>query len=146
MPSPIPSTMCWVNHEALFCYVLIKQLLIEFLFVHHPSHLPQFFFIQNAPLTEQQQAAIATLSHAVAERPFPAKLVSFILLLLTQIFKSGNIMTFNLIKCSFFFSQGNNFHVKITVSFCYSPMSISQGGRMVCPLTLRITLGKILEL
>lgn len=29
---------------------------------------------QNAPLTEQQQAAIATLSHAVAERPFPANL------------------------------------------------------------------------
>ncbi|KAL6010558.1 Golgi transport complex subunit 3 [Asimina triloba] len=29
---------------------------------------------QNAPLTEQQQAAIASLSHAVAERPFPEKL------------------------------------------------------------------------
>ncbi|KAG6705656.1 hypothetical protein I3842_07G190300 [Carya illinoinensis] len=26
---------------------------------------------QNAPLTDQQQAAILTLSHAVAERPFP---------------------------------------------------------------------------
>jgi len=30
---------------------------------------------QNAPLTEQQQAAIVALSHAVAERPFPANLV-----------------------------------------------------------------------
>ncbi|KMT03429.1 hypothetical protein BVRB_8g191140 [Beta vulgaris subsp. vulgaris] len=29
---------------------------------------------QNAPLTEQQQAAIVALSHAVAERPFPANL------------------------------------------------------------------------
>ncbi|KAG7027701.1 Conserved oligomeric Golgi complex subunit 3 [Cucurbita argyrosperma subsp. argyrosperma] len=29
---------------------------------------------QNAPLTEQQQAAIATLCHAVAERPLPADL------------------------------------------------------------------------
>lgn len=29
---------------------------------------------QNAPMTEQQQAAIVALSHAVAERPFPAKL------------------------------------------------------------------------
>ncbi|KAK9288072.1 hypothetical protein L1049_016518 [Liquidambar formosana] len=28
----------------------------------------------NAPLTEQQQAAIVTLSHAVAERPFPVNL------------------------------------------------------------------------
>jgi hypothetical protein len=31
--------------------------------------------LQNAPLTEQQKAAIAALSHAVAERPFPANLV-----------------------------------------------------------------------
>ncbi|XP_010537514.1 PREDICTED: conserved oligomeric Golgi complex subunit 3 isoform X2 [Tarenaya hassleriana] len=30
---------------------------------------------QNAPLTEHQQAAIASLSHAVAERPLPANLV-----------------------------------------------------------------------
>ncbi|XP_073158276.1 conserved oligomeric Golgi complex subunit 3 [Henckelia pumila] len=30
---------------------------------------------QNAPLTEQQQAAIVALSHAVAERPFPPNLV-----------------------------------------------------------------------
>ncbi|XP_074280825.1 conserved oligomeric Golgi complex subunit 3 isoform X2 [Silene latifolia] len=30
---------------------------------------------QNAPLTEQQQAAIIALSHAVAERPFPSNLV-----------------------------------------------------------------------
>ncbi|GAB2291595.1 Golgi transport complex subunit 3 [Dionaea muscipula] len=30
---------------------------------------------QNAPLTDQQQAAIAALSHAVAERPFPPNLV-----------------------------------------------------------------------
>ncbi|GLT74223.1 hypothetical protein SLA2020_460310 [Shorea laevis] len=29
---------------------------------------------QNAPLTEQQQAAVVALSHAVAERPFPVKL------------------------------------------------------------------------
>ncbi|KAG2584259.1 hypothetical protein PVAP13_6KG286200 [Panicum virgatum] len=29
---------------------------------------------QNAPLTEQQKAAIAALSHAVSERPFPANL------------------------------------------------------------------------
>ncbi|KAI3667095.1 hypothetical protein L6452_42140 [Arctium lappa] len=29
---------------------------------------------QNAPLTEQQQAAILALSHAVVERPFPSKL------------------------------------------------------------------------
>ncbi|EXC13608.1 Conserved oligomeric Golgi complex subunit 3 [Morus notabilis] len=29
---------------------------------------------QNAPLTEQQQAAIVTLSHAVADRPFPLNL------------------------------------------------------------------------
>lgn len=29
---------------------------------------------QNAPLTEQQQAAIQALSHAVAERPFPPNL------------------------------------------------------------------------
>ncbi|XP_071732125.1 conserved oligomeric Golgi complex subunit 3-like isoform X2 [Rutidosis leptorrhynchoides] len=29
---------------------------------------------QNAPLTEQQQAAIVALSHAVVERPFPSKL------------------------------------------------------------------------
>ncbi|KAI5320003.1 PREDICTED: conserved oligomeric Golgi complex [Prunus dulcis] len=29
---------------------------------------------QNTPLTEQQQAAIATLSHSVAERPFPPNL------------------------------------------------------------------------
>uniref|UniRef100_A0A803NUX5 Conserved oligomeric Golgi complex subunit 3 n=1 Tax=Cannabis sativa TaxID=3483 RepID=A0A803NUX5_CANSA len=29
---------------------------------------------QNAPLTEQQQAAIVTLSHAVADRPFPPNL------------------------------------------------------------------------
>jgi hypothetical protein len=29
---------------------------------------------QNAPLTEQQQAAIVALSHAVAERPFPPNL------------------------------------------------------------------------
>ncbi|CAH9118802.1 unnamed protein product [Cuscuta europaea] len=29
---------------------------------------------QNAPLTEQQQAAIQSLSHAVSERPFPANL------------------------------------------------------------------------
>nr|VDD02010.1 unnamed protein product [Brassica rapa] len=31
---------------------------------------------QSAPLTEEQQAAIVSLSHAVAERPFPANLVS----------------------------------------------------------------------
>lgn len=31
--------------------------------------------LQNAPLTEQQKAAIAALSHAVAERPFPPNLV-----------------------------------------------------------------------
>ncbi|CAN6845021.1 unnamed protein product [Brassica oleracea] len=30
---------------------------------------------QSAPLTEEQQAAIVSLSHAVAERPFPANLV-----------------------------------------------------------------------
>ncbi|EPS73936.1 hypothetical protein M569_00814, partial [Genlisea aurea] len=30
---------------------------------------------QNAPLTEEQKAAIAALSHAVAERPFPPNLV-----------------------------------------------------------------------
>ncbi|KAH9619484.1 hypothetical protein KSS87_019429 [Heliosperma pusillum] len=30
---------------------------------------------QNAPLTEQQQAAIIALSHAVADRPFPSNLV-----------------------------------------------------------------------
>lgn len=30
--------------------------------------------VQNAPLTEQQQAAILTLSHTVAERPFPLNL------------------------------------------------------------------------
>ncbi|XP_019099440.1 PREDICTED: conserved oligomeric Golgi complex subunit 3-like isoform X1 [Camelina sativa] len=30
---------------------------------------------QSAPLTEQQQAAIVSLSHAVADRPFPANLV-----------------------------------------------------------------------
>ncbi|XP_068659617.1 conserved oligomeric Golgi complex subunit 3 isoform X1 [Aristolochia californica] len=29
---------------------------------------------QNAPLTEQQQAAITALAHAVAERPYPSKL------------------------------------------------------------------------
>jgi hypothetical protein len=37
---------------------------------------------QSAPLTEQQQAAIVSLSHAVAERPFPANLVSLMLLVL----------------------------------------------------------------
>ncbi|CAH8334719.1 unnamed protein product [Eruca vesicaria subsp. sativa] len=31
---------------------------------------------QSAPLTEEQQAAIVSLSHAVAERPFPANLVN----------------------------------------------------------------------
>jgi hypothetical protein len=31
--------------------------------------------LQSAPLTEQQKAAIAALSHAVAERPFPPNLV-----------------------------------------------------------------------
>ncbi|GAB2216269.1 hypothetical protein Droror1_Dr00024039 [Drosera rotundifolia] len=30
--------------------------------------------IKNAPLTEQQQAAIVALSHGVAERPFPPNL------------------------------------------------------------------------
>ncbi|KAJ0030191.1 hypothetical protein Pint_13595 [Pistacia integerrima] len=30
---------------------------------------------QNAPLSDQQQSAILTLSHAVAERPFPLNLV-----------------------------------------------------------------------
>jgi hypothetical protein len=30
--------------------------------------------VQNAPLTEHQQAAIVALSHAVAERPFPPNL------------------------------------------------------------------------
>lgn len=34
------------------------------------------FVVQNAPLSEQQQAAILALSHAVAERPYPANLVS----------------------------------------------------------------------
>lgn len=29
---------------------------------------------QNAPLTEQQHAAIIALSHAVVDRPFPSKL------------------------------------------------------------------------
>jgi hypothetical protein len=38
--------------------------------------LPRSRILQNAPLTEQQKAAIAALSHAVAERPFPANLVS----------------------------------------------------------------------
>lgn len=33
------------------------------------------FPLQNAPLTEQQKSAIAALSQAVAERPFPANLV-----------------------------------------------------------------------
>lgn len=33
--------------------------------------------LQNAPLTEQQQTAIVSLSHAVSERPLPLKLVSF---------------------------------------------------------------------
>ncbi|PWA57697.1 Conserved oligomeric Golgi complex, subunit 3 [Artemisia annua] len=31
-------------------------------------------YVINAPLTEQQQAAIVALSHAVVERPFPSKL------------------------------------------------------------------------
>lgn len=34
------------------------------------------FILQNAPLTEQQHAAIIALSHAVVDRPFPSKLVS----------------------------------------------------------------------
>lgn len=33
--------------------------------------------LQNAPLTEQQQFAIVSLSHAVSERPLPLKLVRF---------------------------------------------------------------------
>lgn len=33
-------------------------------------------FLQNAPLTEQQQASVQALSHAVAERPYPPNLVS----------------------------------------------------------------------
>lgn len=33
-----------------------------------------FTWEQNAPLTEQQQSAVVSLSHAVAERPFPANL------------------------------------------------------------------------
>ena len=32
-------------------------------------------FWQNAPVTEEQNAAISALSHAVAERPFPVNLV-----------------------------------------------------------------------
>lgn len=36
----------------------------------------EILLVQNAPMTEQQQAAIVALSHAVAERPFPAKPVS----------------------------------------------------------------------
>jgi hypothetical protein len=37
--------------------------------------------LQNAPLTEQQKSAIAALSQAVAERPFPANLVRIVRLL-----------------------------------------------------------------
>jgi conserved oligomeric Golgi complex subunit 3 len=37
--------------------------------------------LQNAPLTEQQKSAIATLSQAVAERPFPTNLVRIVRLL-----------------------------------------------------------------
>ncbi|KAG6514766.1 hypothetical protein ZIOFF_025136 [Zingiber officinale] len=37
------------------------------------------FPLQNAPLTEQQKAAILALSNAVAERPFPPNLCRFIL-------------------------------------------------------------------
>jgi hypothetical protein len=33
--------------------------------------------LQNAPLTEHQQNAIISLSHAVSERPLPLKLVSY---------------------------------------------------------------------
>ena len=37
-----------------------------------------FRTLQNAPLNEQQQAAIVALSHAVSERPFPPNLVGTI--------------------------------------------------------------------
>ena len=40
-----------------------------------PLHFFHLGLLQNAPLTEQQKAAIAALSHAVSERPFPANLV-----------------------------------------------------------------------
>ncbi|XP_042498818.1 conserved oligomeric Golgi complex subunit 3-like isoform X4 [Macadamia integrifolia] len=40
---------------------------------------------QNAPLTEQQQAAIAALSHAVSERPFPINMVDDTLDLFNQL-------------------------------------------------------------
>jgi hypothetical protein len=36
-----------------------------------------FYLLQNAPLTEHQQNAIISLSHAVSERPLPLKLVSY---------------------------------------------------------------------
>lgn len=36
---------------------------------------PLDFVLQNAPLSEQQHAAIVALSHAIAERPYPANLV-----------------------------------------------------------------------
>lgn len=70
--------MCLISLEYHFCYVMIRQQLTEFLLC---PILPAFpiFLMQSAPLTEQQQAAIITLSHAVAERPFPANLVGFMM-------------------------------------------------------------------
>lgn len=64
-------------------------------------------YVQNAPLTEQQQAAIATLCHTVAERPFPVDLVRFL------------ICSWIILTCFFFvFSNSSTrTQVVLTVSF-----------------------------
>ncbi|WZZ68928.1 hypothetical protein YC2023_080298 [Brassica napus] len=49
---------------------------VDFDMLYLPFRNVVTFRLQSAPLTEEQQAAIVSLSHAVAERPFPANLVS----------------------------------------------------------------------
>lgn len=68
--------------------------------------------LQNAPLTEQEQTAIVSLSHAVAERPMPAKLV--------WLCATARMLFFVWNTCN---SDGNvtTFYVNIIWEFIYRP-------------------------
>ena len=66
----------WFNAMRSVCSTSSFSLPLRFVCISVFSSSVYPICAQNAPLTEQQQAAIATLCHAVAERPLPADLVS----------------------------------------------------------------------
>lgn len=80
--SPIPASYAHPRSDLIWSDLFLPYILpfcFHFCFTFRHYSLIHPIAVQNAPLTDQQQAAIATLCHAVAERPFPVDLVRFLI-------------------------------------------------------------------